>query len=353
MRLIALALLTSMGTMACAHDEALANRLEIKIEIIEQNYGPGVIHLPAFSRARALSITSLGGRIIHNDAEFCFADPRSDKPWELFERRYTRRPAPLTTEFSTSSYIVDLDVDVKSVFGISGDAKLAVNQSYQSPGNSFRIDVDSFDFDRNVLSVQNYEGCKVYYGLLESDTTYIEADRHVVANALFISGTVSQSFEIALTGSGRGTVSSNRIVEFLKKAGVPDRIARLFEVSSELSVGGGLVRSRETVHSFGSEDSFASAFLPLTISGGHADFMIDRVESIGGQEALDLALSDRQAAQEFLQKSPEFDFLSGQFQNLFAGEGLMLYSDYPVEKQIQIARFVSTILQINRLAKRI
>lgn len=138
MKILVFGLLAAFPTAAMSHEVSIGNRLDFKTEILEENYGDGVIHLPAFSKAKALSHTNLDGSFILANPKYCYLDPQSDHSWEVYNRRYSKSRAEFTTEFGSSLYRFDVKADVKSRFKLSGDLKVQIQYNFDSPDDRFR-----------------------------------------------------------------------------------------------------------------------------------------------------------------------------------------------------------------------
>ena len=82
------------------------------------------------------------------DARYCFTNTEHNtyQP-ELFDERYSKRPAELTTEFSRSEYTIDVTAEGKSLFSLRGEVTLNVKSSIASQNDDFGISVDSFQLD--------------------------------------------------------------------------------------------------------------------------------------------------------------------------------------------------------------
>lgn len=340
------------GTTVQAHEEFAVSRLDFKIAMLEGNY-QGVVHLPNFSRARALSIVSDDGSEVFEDAEYCFEALSGEKPvWEVFRENYEKRRAELTTEFTNSEYSIAIAADVKSFFGLSGELQLTIKSSYSSPQGDFQVLVDDFDFNRAALKVSGSPYCATYRSIFEDSFLYLGGGRHMVANAFFISGSVQQTYEMSLSGSGKGEVSSDQIVDFLRRVGVPKKLAKIFDARASLEVNGSVVEGRTLEHYFGEVDSYASAFIPYGVNSSNSRSMLDSVDEVGGEDALD-EFEFFKDADAFLRENPKLDFLSPEFENPFGGEGAVPFESLSLEERQRFGRVLSKILHLNRVGGRL
>lgn len=347
MKRIGLAALVATAMTTC-QVSAQDAKVEFEITFLANNFS--AIRLPKLMEIKAGDILSSQGYNLLNSLENCMSD---------WSSRYTRSDAAFSLTSKNIARSGEIEAEVSSFFELNGQVSVSMNSKIGDDG-TLDVEADNVRIERffaeDIIDTADTR-CQSYVDLYSNG--YASGNYTTVERAIFLGGDMTHSYVLSLSGSGSGSIGSDKLASFFERVPLLSGLKDIFSMQAELSVGRESVESETTRFGYGDSNSiFAVGFLPVSIQETSATDLISRINELpNGSASLIDASRDAESANSFLQEYPEFDVSNAEsiLVRMFSGDGLTFYDKFrdgnPVAAS-QFAELFSRILEINRAAGR-
>lgn len=342
---VAVAAVMFVGLLS-AEANAIDQRADFEITFLANNFG--AIRLWEAKPIQAGSLLSARRYDLLDSLQECVED---------WAGRYRRPDTPFSFTTISKSRSGKIEGSVKSLFSLEGDLDVKVSSNVDDGGGlglkSDFVRIERFRVDEVLKSGPE---CGIYRDLYAH--RYLSKEYVVVDRAFFLSGNVTHSYSLSFSGNGRGSISSDRIGDFLRRIPFLKDIGDLFKFDAELRVGGSSLSSEATRFAYGKDNELAIGFLPVAFQRPLAEQLVSRIAELPkGVNSLIEAAEDGKSADEFLGKNKDLDVrnLESYVALVFRGEDLEFYEEFRKKDpdfSSTFAEILSRILQLNKLAGR-